>query len=677
MKRFLKTALLVITAFLCVALAACTKGDETSDSGEVDISAPEEIVLYEGYKDTVTERFTLKGDIVSVTLESRYSQVAWNPAEKVLEIASGLTEGEYSVSLTASTEKGEKTKTISYAFTVEKYVFPSLLGPQSIILYEDYESFSSENFTVAGTNVSVSLVANNANGKIRWNDETKKLDIAEGLAGGNYLVTIKVENDRAEDTVSSEVIVKIKENPKIEGSARLEAVEGYDAISSESFTLKGSGVTVETAENDATGKIVWNDETKSLDVAAGLDCGVYLVVLKISDGMRVNEFEFTFVVKSLIRLTGSYEYTSGRYADGKIINPDDKVTVISGKYEGIVDTETQTYSISVPEGTNELTFTSELFQSVKTTVEATEDSTAEEVVFSHVLLEDISEKVVNPAVEVENGYAVWSKKNVAIKGAVAEEGFVLNYVLAGTSNTGWYYRGFIGVTLDNGTNHSMSFITSSGKLSLAWNNSATTYNSSTAYKNLGYADVKTEDLKVTIIYYENVYYFFLNDEYACKVSEKADLNQYAWNFSPDVLTDGIRTLSLSTVNITAIYKNISYKLGDEIAIETLKEIPVNITGEKEMTLAVGYAETYSGSFEVAACNDYTVTVTGNEKITWNEEKKSLHIAEGLTIGEYTVTITVNNGKQKDEFVFTVKIRADADIGEKWEWDFIDNPFEEE
>ena len=337
----------------------------------------------------------------------------------------------------------------------------------------------------------------------------------------------------------------------------------------------------------------------------------------------------------MVNVTGNYEYTSGRYAGGKITNPDDKVTVTSGKYEGIVDTETQTYSISVPEGTNELTFTSELFQSVKTTVEATEGATAEEVVFSHVLLEDISDKAVNPAVEVENGYAVWSKKNVAIKGAVAEEGFVLNYVLAGTSSTDWYYRGFIGVTLDNGTNHSMSFITSSGKLSLAWNNSATTYNSSTAYKNLGYADVKTEDLKVTIIYYENVYYFFLNDEYACKVSEKADLNQYAWNFSPDVLTDGIRTLSLSTVNITAIYKNISYKLGDEIAIETLKEIPVNITGEKEMTLAVGYAETYSGSFEVAACNDYTVTVTGNEKITWNEEKKSLHIAEGLTIGEYT------------------------------------------
>ena len=358
----------------------------------------------------------------------------------------------------------------------------------------------------------------------------------------------------------------------------------------------------------------------------------------------------------MVNVTGNYEYTSGRYAGGKITNPDDKVTVTSGKYEGIVDTETQTYSISVPEGTNELTFTSELFQSVKTTVEATEGATAEEVVFSHVLLEDISDKAVNPAVEVENGYAVWSKKNVAIKGAVAEEGFVLNYVLAGTSSTDWYYRGFIGVTLDNGTNHSMSFITSSGKLSLAWNNSATTYNSSTAYKNLGYADVKTEDLKVTLVYYRNVYYFFLNDEYACKVSERADLNQYTGYFSPDALTDGIRTLSLSTVNITSTYKNISYKLGDEIALETVRSIPVNITGEDAMTLNVGYGTKNSSAFVITAYPDYTVTVAGNEKITWEETTKSLRIEEGLPIGTYPVTITVDNGSLQKTIDFTLTVK---------------------
>ncbi len=679
MKSFLRTALFVVIAFFCGVLVACTKAGETSEPEEIDILAPKEIVLYEGYRDAVTEQFILKGDIVSVTLESRYEQVAWKPAEKVLVIAGGLTEGEYSVSLTASTNKGENTKIISYTFTVEKYIFPFVLGPQSIVLYEKYESFSSENFTVGGTNVRVSVVANNANGKITWNYETKKLDIAEGLASGNYLVTVKAENDRAEDTVSSEVIVKVKLQPKIEGDDCFEVVEGYEAISSESFTLKGSGVTVEITENEAAEKIVWNEETKRLDVAAGLDYGVYRITLKISDGTRESEFGFTFIVKKLIEINGSYEYASGTYTNGRIINPNDTVTVTSGKYTGTVDTATQTYSIRVPEGTAELTLTSGLFRSVTVAVKATENATAEKVIFSHVMLENVSDKVVDLAAEVENGYKVWAKKNVAIKSAVADEGFIMSYVLAGTSNTEWYYRGFLGIAMENGADHAISFITSSGQLSLAWNNSVT-INKTTAYKNLGYADTKTEDLKVTLVYYKNVYYFLLNDKFACKVSGVADLNQYIQNFNAKSLETGSRSLSLSGGDIASTYKNISYKLGDEIALETVKSIPADITGAKEMKLGVGYAVTYSLPFVITVYTDYTdytVTVMGNEKITWDGEKKSLRIAEGLKQGEYTVTIIVETGGRKKELVFTVKITESAEIGVKWEWDFIDNPFEDE
>ena len=293
MKKLLKTLAVVFTLVVCCLVGAC--GGAKQDIG---LSAPGEVVLYEGYSDTKTDAFTVTGKGVGVTLASDYDRITWNEQESALEIASGLTAGEYSVSLTANAKNARKPQTVSYKITVLEYVRPSISGPQSVELYEGYAALSTEAYTVSGTNAAVTASGSNLNGKIVWNNETKKLDIAEGLASGNYLVTVVAANDRPQDTASVEVRIKVRAYPAIEGGSELTVFSGYEATSTDPFTVKGSNVTVEITQNEAQDKITWNDQTKSLDVAAGLVVGTYRVTLKVSDGNPAhdNTFEFTFTV---------------------------------------------------------------------------------------------------------------------------------------------------------------------------------------------------------------------------------------------------------------------------------------------------------------------------------------------------------------------------------------------
>ena len=80
---------------------------------------------------------------------------------------------------------------------------PGITGPQSLFIKQGYAAASSEAFTVTGNptptvTVSVKPGDTNNGGKITWNSGTKKLDIAPGLAQGDYRVFLKASSSAGE-----------------------------------------------------------------------------------------------------------------------------------------------------------------------------------------------------------------------------------------------------------------------------------------------------------------------------------------------------------------------------------------------------------------------------------------------------------------------------------------------
>jgi len=77
-------------------------------------------------------------------------------------------------------------------------VAPILTGPASLSLAQDYAATSTGAYTVAGIpEPTVTEVSGDA--KITWNNATKKLDIAAGLAAGSYPVVLKAANGISPD----------------------------------------------------------------------------------------------------------------------------------------------------------------------------------------------------------------------------------------------------------------------------------------------------------------------------------------------------------------------------------------------------------------------------------------------------------------------------------------------
>ncbi|MCL2120634.1 MAG: stalk domain-containing protein [Clostridiales bacterium] len=70
-----------------------------------------------------------------------------------------------------------------------------MTGPKEMGVYEGYAAFSTDPFTIYGDplpTVTLYSAASSQGGKITWNDETQRLDIAAGLPEGIYAVELLV-----------------------------------------------------------------------------------------------------------------------------------------------------------------------------------------------------------------------------------------------------------------------------------------------------------------------------------------------------------------------------------------------------------------------------------------------------------------------------------------------------
>jgi len=87
--------------------------------------------------------------------------------------------------------------------------------------------------------------------------------------------------------------------PRITGPASMTLMTGYTAISTDVYTITGT-TPVTVVKTSGDDHITWNNATRKLDIAEGLDIGIYKVELTASNGVGTFRFTFTLTVEERV-----------------------------------------------------------------------------------------------------------------------------------------------------------------------------------------------------------------------------------------------------------------------------------------------------------------------------------------------------------------------------------------
>jgi len=90
-----------------------------------------------------------------------------------------------------------------FIFFPQNDVPPAITGPTSLSLAQGYSATSTGAYTITGNPAPTITLNNNHDGKITWNNSTKKLDIAVGLSAGTYPVTLTASNGVSPNATAS------------------------------------------------------------------------------------------------------------------------------------------------------------------------------------------------------------------------------------------------------------------------------------------------------------------------------------------------------------------------------------------------------------------------------------------------------------------------------------------
>jgi len=276
--------------------------------GKPVVTGPVAMHLSAGYAATSTGIFTVSGyPLPAVTKESGDSKITWNDSTKKLDIAAGLEPGGYPVTLKASNGNGHDV-VVTFTLMVSG-IAPAMIGPVSMLLPMGYAAVSTDAYIISGYPLP-EVTKESGDPKITWNDSTKKLDIAAGLEPGGYPVTLKASNGNGHDAVVTFTLMVSGTAPAITGPTAMILTTGYAATSTGEFTVTGSPApTVTKTAGDA--KITWNDATKKLDIAAGLEAGAYPVTLTANNSAGTTTASFTLTVNAATPTTYTVTVNSG------------------------------------------------------------------------------------------------------------------------------------------------------------------------------------------------------------------------------------------------------------------------------------------------------------------------------------------------------------------------------
>ena len=181
--------LLLALLFLCGSTSLMA-----SAAAAPDITGPTSLTLAESYAATSTGVYTFTGDPApTVTKTSGDPKITWNSSALKLDVVPGLAVGTYPITLTASNGVLPNA-THNLTLTVTPATAQAVItGPTAMKLLVGYTAASTGAYTITGYPTPM-VVKISGDPKITWNDATKKLDVAPGLAAGTYRVTLEAGN---------------------------------------------------------------------------------------------------------------------------------------------------------------------------------------------------------------------------------------------------------------------------------------------------------------------------------------------------------------------------------------------------------------------------------------------------------------------------------------------------
>ena len=279
-------------------------------------------------------------------------------------------------------------------------------------------------------------------------------------------------------------------------------------------------------------------------------------------------------------VSGEYSYSSGTYDElgERCINDGDELTVTAGIYKGTA--ANGTFEIYLPDGEHFINIESLMFPAAEkaVTVYGAEQS---DVQIAFEKLKFSPEMRFND----DNSVTFSAQRSVRmIEGAVADEGFVFEYTVKGGVGA-WFNTGGLYILYDDKittdgkevstVNFDWLFVYNTSKCAeVVLIQEITRSDNGPAYlTSYPYADLKSP-IKVTVVYYNESYYFAFDDKYTVEINKSTELNEAQGKLNAEKFFGAkTRRLGLKNYDSAATFSSISYRLGNAAAkaeIEAMK-----------------------------------------------------------------------------------------------------------
>lgn len=155
----------------------------------------------------------------------------------------------------------------------------AITGPTEQTITEG-ESASSDVFDLTGVDpLKVELSGDTADGKITWNNDTNRVDFAEGIAVGEHKFTVTL-TDANGDTASTDFVLTVNPAP-VQPDTEKPVISGASDVTLEygaAFDPKAGVTASDTKDGDLTSKIVISGDTVNTKVAK-----TYTVIYTVTD----------------------------------------------------------------------------------------------------------------------------------------------------------------------------------------------------------------------------------------------------------------------------------------------------------------------------------------------------------------------------------------------------------
>jgi len=264
-----------------------------------EITGPTEMTLTEGYAATSTAAYTITGTPpVTVTLDSANSEITWNDTTKTIDIAAGLTTGDYIVELTASNGTTPDA-TLTFTLTVETP--PVILESIAVTTMPDTVTYT-EGETLDLTGMVVTVYYSDGSSKPVTGYTTDPVDGVFLGVTGDYQIDVSYTEDGVTKTCYFNV--RVFDAPKIT-LTEINVTTMPQTTYIEGDTLDLTGMVVTATYSDGSSKPVTGYTTDPVDgVLLGVTGDHQIDVSYTEDGVtktcyfnvRVSNAPVTFII---------------------------------------------------------------------------------------------------------------------------------------------------------------------------------------------------------------------------------------------------------------------------------------------------------------------------------------------------------------------------------------------